>query len=86
MFLVVPNNWKGIPSFPQQLEKNHEISPQCGMRPFPLQHLESKPMFSLEPGKEARFPLAIQEVLHDTRRHLGFPQQMEKSPMFTASS
>ena len=57
MFLVVPNNWKGIPSFPQQLEKNHEISPQCGMRPFPLQHLESNLEFPLENRKEAELPL-----------------------------
>ena len=43
-------------------------------------------MFPLETGKEARCPLATQEVLHPTRRHFAFPQQVKKSPVFIASS
>ena len=43
-------------------------------------------MFPLKTGKEAQFSLATQEVLHDTRDYLAFPQQIEKSPLFTASS
>ena len=50
--------------------RNQIFSTLSEIRPLSPALPREQPMFPLKNGKEGGFPLATQEVLHDTRRHL----------------